>query len=203
MEIWYRCCAGLDAHVKRVVAWLIKAGKRTPRTYATRTDELLALWDWRVAEGCTDVAIESTGVDWRPGFNRLEGHLEVILVNAPHIKAVPGRKTDVKDSEGLAERLGHGLLKASFIPPAEIRELGELRRYRQRRVKDQAAIANRIQRVIESGTIKRGQVASECLGGSGRRMWRALADGETDGEKLALLAQGPLKQKQVELGPGP
>jgi transposase len=199
MEILYRCCAGLDVHVKTVVACLIKEGKRTTRTYSTMTDDLLALLDWLVAEGCTHVAIESTGVYWRPVFNLLEGHLEVILVNARHIKAVPGRKTDVKDSEWLAELLRHGLLKASFIPPAEIRELRELTRYRQTLVKDQAAIANRIQRIIESGNIKLGQVASDCLGVSGRRMLRALADGETDGEKLALLAQGRLKQKQAEL----
>jgi transposase len=199
MEILYRCCAGLDVHVKTVVACLIKEGKRTTRTYSTMTDDLLALLDWLVAEGCTQVAIESTGVYWRPVFNLLEGQLEVILVNARHIKAVPGRKTDVKDSEWLAELLRHGLLKASFIPPAEIRELRELTRYRQTLVKDQAAIANRIQRISESGNIKLGQVASDCLGVSGRRMLRALADGETDGEKLALLAQGRLKQKQVEL----
>jgi transposase len=199
MEILYRCCAGLDVHVKTVVACLIKEGKRTTRTYSTMTDDLLALLDWLVAAGCTHVAIESTGVYWRPVFNLLEGHLEVILVNARHIKAVPGRKTDVKDSEWLAELLRHGLLKASFIPPAEIRELRELTRYRQTLVKDQAAIANRIQRIIESGNIKLGQVASDCLGVSGRRMLRALADGETDGEKLALLAQGRLKQKQAEL----
>jgi transposase len=199
MEILYRCCAGLDVHVKTVVACLIKEGKRTTRTYSTMTDDLLALLDWLVAEGCTHVAIESTGVYWRPVFNLLEGHLEVILVNARHIKAVPGRKTDVKDSEWLAELLRHGLLKASFIPPAEIRELRELTRYRQTLVKDQAAIANRIQRIIESGNIKLGQVASDCLGVSGRRMLRALADGETDGERLALLAQGRLKQKQAEL----
>ncbi len=199
MEILYRCCAGLDVHVKTVVACLIKEGKRTTRTYSTMTDDLLALLDWLVAEGCTHVAIESTGVYWRPVFNLLEGQLEVILVNARHIKAVPGRKTDVKDSEWLAELLRHGLLKASFIPPAEIRELRELTRYRQTLVKDQAAIANRIQRISESGNIKLGQVASDCLGVSGRRMFRALADGETDGEKLALLAQGRLKQKQAEL----
>jgi transposase len=199
MEILYRCCAGLDVHVKTVVACLIKEGKRTTRTYSTMTDDLLALLDWLVAEGCTHVAIESTGVYWRPVFNLLEGQLEVILVNARHIKAVPGRKTDVKDSEWLAELLRHGLLKASFIPPAEIRELRELTRYRQTLVKDQAAIANRIQRISESGNIKLGQVASDCLGVSGRGMLRALADGETDGEKLALLAQGRLKQKQAEL----
>jgi transposase len=199
MEILYRCCAGLDVHVKTVVACLIKEGKRTTRTYSTMTDDLLALLDWLVAEGCTHVAIESTGIYWRPVFNLLEGQLEVILVNARHIKAVPGRKTDVKDSEWLAELLRHGLLKASFIAPAEIRELRELIRYRQTLVKDQAAVANRIQRISESGNIKLGQVASACLGVSGRRMLRALADGEMDGEKLALLAQGRLKQKQAEL----
>jgi transposase len=101
MEILYRCCAGLDVHVKTVVACLIKEGKRTTRTYSTMTDDLLALLDWLVAEGCTQVAIESTGVYWRPVFNLLEGQLEVILVNARHIKAVPGRKTDVKDSQKL------------------------------------------------------------------------------------------------------
>lgn len=199
MGILYRCCAGLDVHVKPVVACLIKEGKKTTRTYSTMTDELLALLDWLVAEGCTHIAIESTGVYWCPVFNLLEGHLEVILVNARHLKAVPGRKTDVKDSEWLAELLRHGLLKASFIPPAEIRGLRELTRYRQTLVKDQAAITNRVQRIIESGNIKLGQVASDCLGVSGRWMLRALADGETDGERLALLAQGRLKQKRAEL----
>jgi transposase len=200
MEVLYACCAGLDVHAKTVVACVIKEGQKQRRTFGTMTDDLLVLLDWLVAAGCTHVAIESTGVYWRPVFNLLEGQVEVILVNARHIKAVPGRKTDVKDSEWLADLLRHGLLKASFIPPFEIREVRELTRYRQTLVKDQAAITNRIQRLIESGNIKLSEVASDVMGVSGRQMLRALAAGERDGEKLALLARGRLKQKQAELG---
>jgi transposase len=199
MEVWYRCCAGLDVHAKTVVACLMKGSAKTTRTFSTITDELLALSDWLLEQGCTHVAIESTGVYWRPVFNLLEGLLEVILVNARHIKAVPGRKTDVKDSEWLADLLRHGLLKASFIPPLEIRELRELTRYRQTLIGDQAAIANRIQRLIESGNVKLGQVASDCLGVSGRLMLRRLAEGEDNAQTLASLARGQLKKKEAEL----
>lgn len=199
MDVLYPCCAGLDVHAKTVVACLINGRSKTTRTFSTMTDDLLALSDWLLEQGCTQVAIESTGVYWRPVFNLLEGLLEVILVNARHIKAVPGRKTDVKDSEWLADLLRHGLLKASFIPPLEIRELRELTRYRQSLIRDQAAIANRVQRLIESGNIKLGQVASDCLGVSGRLILRQLADGEGDVQKLALLARGKLKQKEAEL----
>ncbi len=163
------------------------------------TDDLLMLLDWLSGEGCTHVAIESTGVYWKPVFNLLEGVLEVVLVNARHVKAVPGRKTDVRDCEWLADLLRHGLLKASFIPPLEIRELRELTRYRQTLVHEQASVANRVQRLIESGNIKLGQVASNVLGVSGRMMLRALANGETDGTKLAALARGQLKKKEAEL----
>jgi len=138
-------------------------------------------------------------VYWKPVFNILEGLLTVILVNARHIKAVPGRKTDVRDCEWLADFLRHGLLKASFIPPPEIRELRELVRYRQTIVTEHTAVANRITKLIESANIKLGQVASEVLGLSGRLMLRALAAGETDAEKLAELAQGKLKSKKSEL----
>jgi transposase len=130
MQIIHDCCCGLDVHAKTVVACLIKHGRKQILTFSTMTDDLLRLLDWLTAEGCTHVAIESTGVYWRPVFNILEGSLEVILVNARHVKAVPGRKTDVKDCEWLADLLRHGLLKASFIPPLEIRELRELTRYR-------------------------------------------------------------------------
>jgi transposase len=138
-------------------------------------------------------------VYWKPVFNLLEGVMEVVLVNARHVKAVPGRKTDVRDCEWLADLLRHGLLKASFIPPLEIRELRELTRYRQTLVRKQAAVANRVQRIIESGNIKLGQVASNALGVSGRLMLRALCEGETDGAKLAALARGQLKKKEAEL----
>ena len=199
MEILYRSCCGLDVHAQTVVACLIKDGRKETRTFSTMTDDLLGLLDWLTAEGCTHVAIESTGVYWRPVFNILEGDMEVILVNARHVKAVPGRKTDVKDCEWLADLLRHGLLKASFIPPLEIRELRELTRYRRTLVREQAAVANRVQRLIESGNIKLAQVATDTLGVSGRQMLRALAQGESDATKLAELARGRLRGKKVEL----
>lgn len=199
MEVLYSCCCGIDVHAKTVVATLIKESEKQTRTFSTMTDDLLRMADWLLSNGCTHIAIESTGVYWRAVFNILEGLLEVILVNARHIKAVPGRKTDVKDSEWLAELLRHGLLKASFIPPVEVRELRELTRYRATLVKSQSAIANRVQKVIESGNIKLGQVASDALGVSGRLMLRALADGENEGKKLASLARGRLKRKSEEL----
>jgi transposase len=153
--------------------------------------------DWLTNAGCPHVAIESTGVYWKPIFNILDGLLTVILVNARHIKAVPGRKTDVRDCEWLADLLRHGLLKASFIPPQEIRALRELTRYRQTVVTEHTAMANRLQKLLERATIKLGQVASDVLGLSGRLMLRALAEGEQDAAKLA---QGKLKSKKGEPG---
>jgi transposase len=164
----------LDVHAQTVVACLIREGKKQTRTFSTMTDDLLLLLDWLSGEGCTHVAIESTGVYWKPIFNLLEGVLEVVLVNARHVKAVPGRKTDVRDCEWLADLLRHGLLKARFIPPLEIRELRELTRYRQTLIREQASVSNRVPRIIESGNIKLGQVASHALGVSGRLMLRAL-----------------------------
>lgn len=183
----------------KIPANLIKDGKKQTRTFSTMTDGLLVLLDWLSGEGCTHIAIESTGVHWKPVFTLLEGVLEVVPVNARHVKAVPGRKTDVRDCEWPADLLRHGLLKASFIPSPEIRELRELTRYRQTLVREQASVANRVQRLIESGNIKLGQVASNALGVSGRLMLRALSEGETDGVKLAALARGQLKKKEAEL----
>lgn len=199
MEVVYACCCGLDVHAKTVVACLVTNGRKEIRTFATMTDELLQLGDWLSSAGCTHVAIESTGVYWKPVFNILESLLTVILVNARHIKAVPGRKTDVRDCEWLADWLRHGLLKASFIPPSEIRELRELLRYRQTVVTEHTAVANRITKLIESANSKLGQVASEVLGLSGRLMLRALAAGETNAATLAELAQGKLKSKKAEV----
>ena len=199
MQILYRSCCGLDVHAKTVVACLVKDGRKQTRTFSTMTDDLLVLSDWLAAEDCTHAAIESTGVYWKPVFNLLEGTLEVVLVNARHVKAVPGRKTDVRDCEWLADLLRHGLLRPSFIPPLEIRELRELTRYRQTLVKEQTALANRVQRLIKSANIKLGQVATDVLGASGRLILRALADGETDAGRLAELARGRLRRKGVEL----
>src|SRR6185369_14259299 len=200
MEVLYSICAALDVHSKTVVACLNQKGKKEIRTFSTMTDDLLALTDWLVGAGCQQVAMESTGVYWKPVFNLMEGVLAVILVNAQHVKAVPGRKTDVRDCEWLCDLLRHGLLKASFIPPFEIRELRELTRYRQTLVKEQATIANRIQRLLEGGNIKLSQVASDILGVSSRLMLKQLAQGETDSRKLASLPRCRLKEKEAELG---
>jgi transposase len=199
MNIIHHCCCGIDVHAKTVVVCLIKNGKKQIRTYSTMTDDLLALSDWLVSEGCKQVAIESTGVYWKPVFNILEGVLEVVLVNARHVKAVPGRKTDVRDCEWLADLLRHGLLRASFIPPLPIRELRELTRHRHTLVRDQTAVSNRIIKLVESANIKLAQVASSALGVSGRAMLRALARGEQDATKMADLARGPLREKQGQL----
>lgn len=189
MEVLFNSCCGLDVHAQTVVACLLKDGRKTTRTFSTMTGQLLLLADWLVAEECQQVAIESTGVYWRPIFNILEGVIPVMLVNARHVKAVPGRKTDVRDCEWLGDLLRHGLLKPSFIPPPEIRELRELTRYRQTLVKDKASVANRVQRIAESGNIKLSQVASDALGKSARLMLRALSEGETDSRKLSALAR--------------
>ena len=149
MEVLFRSCCRLDVHAQTVVACLIKEGGKTTRTFSTMSGQLLLLADWLVSEECTDVAIESTGVYWRPVFNILEGLMQVMLVNARHVKAVPGRKTDVRDCQWLADLLRHGLLKPSFIPPPEIRQLRELTCYRQTLVKDRTAVANRVQRIAE------------------------------------------------------
>lgn len=163
------------------------------------TDDLLHLLDWLTAAGCTHAAIESTGVYWRAVFNILESSLEVMLVNARDAKGFKARKTDVIDAEWLADLLRHGLLKPSFIPPAHIRELRELTRYRESLVREQTALSNRIQKLIESGNIKLGQVVSDALGVSGRQMLRALAAGETDVERMSEMARRRMRRKVPEL----
>lgn len=199
MEIIHRCCCGIDIHARTAVACLNKNGRKEIRTYSAMTDDLLLLCDWLVSEGCKQVAIESTGVYWKPVFNILEGSLEVILVNARHVKAVPGRKTDVRDCEWLADLLRHGLLQPSFIPPQPVRELRELTRHRHTLVGDQTAVGNRIIKLIESANIKLSQVASDALGVSGRAMLRSLSEGEQDTAKMASLARGALRSKDTQL----
>lgn len=200
MKVVHEICCGIDVHAKMLVACLLTGnGGKEIRTFSTMTDDLLRLRDWLVAAQCTHVAIESTGVYWKPVFNILEDVLTVILINPEHAHALRGRKTDVKDAEWLADLLRHGLLKASFIPPREIREWRELTRYRESLVREQSAVANRIQKTIESGNIKLSQVASDALGASGRAMLWALARGETDPVKLAALAQRQLKEKIPEV----
>jgi transposase len=169
--------------------------QREVRTFGTMTADLLALNDWLNGQQVEQVAMESTGVYWRPVYNLLEADHEIILVNAQHLKTVPGRKTDVKDSEWLAELLRHGLLKASFIPPQPIRELRELTRYRKTLVQERAQEANRLHKVLESANLKLGAVATDVLGASGRDMLAALLAGEHDPVVLAELARGRLRAK--------
>lgn len=193
-------CAGLDVHVKTVVAALRLSGEAGEvRTFGTTTPELLALSAWLTEAGVTHVAMESTGVYWKPVFNILESSFEVWLVNAQHTKRVPGRKTDVKDAEWLAELLELGLVKPSFIPPPPIRQLRDLTRYRKSLIQQKTAEANRVQKLLEDANVKLGQVATNVLGLSGRRMLRALIAGEREPRVLAELALGKLKQKETEL----
>jgi transposase len=199
MKIVHRICCGIDVHAQFLVACLICDGTKETRKFSTMTDDLLRLRDWLTEVGCTHVAIESTGVYWKPVFNILESALTVILINPEHARVLRGRKTDVKDAEWLADLLQHGLVTASFIPPPEIRELRELTRYRESLVREHTAVANRIQKLIESGNIKLGQVATDVLGASGRAMLRALARGETDAGKMADMARGKLKEKHGSL----
>jgi transposase len=205
MDVLYRCCCGVDVHKASVVACVIapRAGGapcKEVRTFGTMTADLLQLVDWLVEVGCTAVAMESTGSYWKPLYNLLEGVVEqVLVVNATHIKQVPGRKTDVKDAEWLADLLRHGLLRASFIPDRPQRELRELTRYRTSLLRERAAEVNRVQKVLEGANIKLAAVASDLTGVSGRAMLAALLDGSTDAAAMAQLAQGKLRAKIPQL----
>jgi transposase len=204
MDLIYPCCAGLDVHKKTVVACRRRVepdGRvgREVRTYRTMTADLIALADWLAAEGVTHVAMESTGVYWKPVYHLLEGRFEVLLVNAHRIKNVPGRKTDVKDAEWIAQLLQYGLLEASFIPPPPIRELRDLTRQRAQLVGERAGVVNRIHKVLEDANIKLASVATDVLGASGRAMLAALVDGDDDPVALAKRARGSLRRKEAEL----
>jgi transposase len=206
VEVLYPCCCGLDVHKKTVVACLVHAGaggqhRREVRTFATMTDELLALADWLRMAGCTHVAMESTGVYWKPVYNILEDQdqFEVLVVNAAHIKAVPGRKTDVKDAEWIADLLQHGLVRPSFIPDRPQRELRDLTRTRTALIDERAAAVNRLQKVREDANLKVASVATDVMGVSGRAMLAAILQGTTDPATLADLAKGRLRAKRAEL----
>ena len=203
MEVVYPQCAGLDVHQQSVVAcahWREAGRRRTEtRTFGTTTAELLQLLDWLVRLGITHVAMESTGVYWKPVYYILEGHLEVWLVNAQHVKAVPGRKTDVNDAEWLASLMEHGLVRASFIPPVGQRELRDLTRQRANLVRDRTQTLNRLQKVLEDANLKLGSVVSDINGVSALEMLRALVAGTTDPVVLAGFARGALRKKKAEL----
>jgi len=204
MDVVYTQCAGLDVHKKTVVAAIIvpdgQGGlHKETRTFGTMTVDLLALSDWLMGHGVTHAAMESTGEYWKPPFNILESNFEVMLVNAQHVKAVPGRKTDINDAEWLADLLRHGLLRASFIPPVGQRELRELTRHRSNFVRERATLVNRVQKVLESANIKLASVASDVMGVSGRAMLAALIEGHASPAEMADLAKGKLREKREQL----
>jgi transposase len=204
MDVISPCCCGRDVHKKTVVACcLLRTKGRKPvqetRTFRTMTTDLLALADWLQEKGCTHVAMESTGVYWRPVCNLLEGQFELLVVNAQHIKAVPGRKTDIKDAAWIAELLRHGLLRGSFIPSKPQRELRELTRYRSTLVQERARTLNRLQAVLEDANLKLASVVTDISGVSARAMLEAILAGERDVETLADLARGRLRTKRDQL----
>jgi transposase len=203
MQVVFERCAGADVHKDSVVVCVLVPGpggtRKETRTFGTASRELVKLSDWLHSERVTHLAMESTGVYWKPVYNLLEGTLQVWLVNAQHVKNVPGRKTDVEDAEWIAQLLRHGLVKPSFIPPADIRELREYTRYRRTLVHTRSDEVNRLQKLLEGANIKLASVVTDVLGVSARAMLEAMAGGQTDAEALADLARGKLKSKREEL----
>jgi transposase len=195
---------GLDVHQATVMACLLivrRDGRvqKQLRTFGTSTRELLSLREWLLSESCTHVALESTGVYWKPVYTILEGALQMVVANAQHVKKVPGRKTDVKDAEWIADLLCHGLLRSSFVPPKPIRALRDLTRYRRKLVESQAAERNRLLKLLETANIKLSSVASDVFGVSGRLMLRALIEGKATPREMAELAKKKLRSKLSQL----
>jgi transposase len=195
MDVTYERCCGIDVHKKTLTACVITPKAHETRTFSTMTKELLMLSDWLSEHKVTHVAMESTGVYWKPVYNLLEDDFAVMVVNARHIKAVPGRKTDVKDAEWIADLLRHGLMRSSFIPDRPQRELRELTRYRRSLIEERARVVNRIQKVLEGANIKLSSVATDTLGVSGRAILEAMVSGVDDPKELAELARGRLRNK--------
>ncbi len=204
MDTIYRCCAGLDVHQETVavcVRLMDEKGQTSEqvRVFGTTTAQLLALYDWLSACQVTQVAMESTGVYWKPVWNILESGFELLLANARDMKNVPGRKTDVKDCQWIAQLLQHGLLKASFVPRSQQREWRDLTRQRVQLIAQATQVANRVQKVLEDANIKLSSVASDVMGKSGREMIQAMIDGQLDAKVLASYARGRLKRKAEPL----
>lgn len=205
MQILNHCCCGIDVHRSFIVANIRRHGiKGKPnmnevRRFGTMTHDLLEFGDWLKEMDCTHIAVESTGVFWKPVFNVLGDEFEIVLVNARHYKSLPGRKTDVKDCQWLCELLQHGLLKASFIPPQIIRQLRDLTRQRRQLVSEKTSVVNRIHKVYQDCNIKLSSVISDITGKSGIKILGKIIEGETEVEKLTECAQGRLKSKKKEL----
>jgi len=204
MRIVYARCCGLDVHKKSISACLLTPDdqggtQQQVRRFGTMTRDLLELSDWLASNQVTHVAMESTGVYWKPVWNIFEGIFTVLLVNAQHVKAVPGRKTDAKDCQWIADLLQHGLLRGSFVPPSPIRQLRDFTRTRASLRQDHTAVANRMQKILEDANIKLASVASDWLGVSGRIILNQMLDGEEDTGKLAHLCRGRLREKIPEM----
>ena len=204
MQVLYPCCCGLDIHKKFVVACIMTTNaeghvQKESRTFSAMTHDLLALLDWLRAAGCTHVAMESTGSYWRPVYNLLEGQFTLLVGNAYHMKTVPGRKTDVKDAEWIADLLRHGLIRGSFIPSPAQRQLRDLTRYRTHLVEERARLTNRLQTVLEDANVKLASVVTDIRGVSARAILAALIAGETDPVVLAELARGRMRSKREVL----
>ena len=202
MQVLYPRCAGLDVHKDTVVAAVRCVSApvhHEVRTFSTTTRDLSESADWLTSHGCTHAAMEATGVYWKPVWHELEGRFELVLANAQHIHNVPGRKTDINDAAWIADLLAHGLIRSSFVPPAEIQELRDLTRTRKQLVREISQHSLRIQKVLEDANLKLGSVLSDVLGGSGRAMLEAIIAGEGDPERLAELAQGTARRKKSAL----
>ena len=202
MEVLHPRCAGLDVHKDSVVACVRCVSPpeaHEVRAFATTTTGLLALADWLETHGCTTVAMEATGVYWKPVWHVLEGSFALVLANAQHIRNVPGRKTDVNDAMWIADLLAHGLIRGSFVPPAPIQQLRDLTRTRKQLVREITQHTLRLQKVLEDANIKVASVLSDLLGQSGRAMLAALIAGEQDPQRLADLARGSARQKRPQL----
>lgn len=203
-DVIYRRCCGLDVHKDTIAAcvrWTEETGEshKENRVFGTTTQELEKLAGWMEQHQVRQVAMESTGVYWRPVWNVLEGRFEIRLANAQHIRNLPGKKTDRKDGEWIAKLLQYDLVPASFVPPTPIRQLRDLTRTRARLVEERVAVTNRIQRILEDANIKLASVATDILGSSGRRMLEAMIEGQTDVEQLADLAKTTLRRKIPQL----
>ncbi len=196
MDVIYERCCGIDVHKKMLMACIYTGRQKEIREFGTMTEDIRKLVGWLQEKKCQAVAMESTGVYWKPVYNLLETEgMTLIVANAQHIKAVPGRKTDVKDAEWIADLARHGLIKSSFIPSREQRELREMARYRQDLVEERAREINRIQVVLEGANIKLAGVLTDISGKSGMNMLEALIDGKTDAATLSDLALGRAREK--------
>ena len=199
MDRLYRRCAGIDVHKDSLMVCMRIEGRESVRSYGTTSREILKLSDDLAAAEVTIVAMEATGVYWKPVWNLLESRFELMLVNAQHVKRVPGRKTDVSDSQWLAELLEHGLLTASFVPPLSQRELRDLTRQRSQLLNDRARVLNRIHKVLESANLKIGSVMSDIGGASGRKVLHALAEGRLSIEQMVQLVDRRMEAKKPQL----